>query len=68
MTDHMSPLQSWAPELRFFTSLDRRPIIEKDCQIIIEKPTFFMKIDASKFLGLQIHFVLLPKLNNFVEK
>jgi protein O-GlcNAc transferase len=46
--DQISPLQSWGPELRYFTALLRRPIIEKDCDIVIEKPTFILKIDASK--------------------
>lgn len=52
----ISPLQSWAPELRYFTDLTRRPIIEHDCDIVIEKPTFILKIDASK-LALLIVFV-----------
>lgn len=46
--DHLSPLQSWAPELRFFKKLLKRPIDEDDCDVIIEKPTFIMKIDASE--------------------
>lgn len=46
--DQISPLQSWGPEFRYFTALARRPIIEKDCDIVIEKPTFILKIDASK--------------------
>lgn len=46
--DQISPLQSWGPELRYFTALPRRPIMEKDCDITIEKPTFILKIDASK--------------------
>lgn len=47
--DHVSPLQSWAPELRYFTKLNRRPILEGDCDVVIEKPTFIMKIDASMY-------------------
>jgi hypothetical protein len=47
--DQISPLQSWGPELRYFTELRRRPIMEKDCDITIEKPTFILKIDASKW-------------------
>lgn len=43
-TDHLSPLQSWGPELRFFKRLDTRPT----CDVVIEKPTFILKIDASK--------------------
>lgn len=47
--DHISPLQSWGPEIRNFVQLLQRPIVEKDCDVTIEKPTFVMKIDASKF-------------------
>lgn len=47
--DHTSPLQSWGPEMQYFTKFNRRPLVEGDCDIIIEKPTFLMKIDASKF-------------------
>lgn len=46
--DQISPLQSWGPELRYFTALPRLPIVEKGCDITIEKPTFILKIDASK--------------------
>lgn len=47
--DHISPLQSWGPEMRYFTKLNRRPILEGDCDVVIEKPTFIMKIDASMY-------------------
>ncbi|XKL63519.1 hypothetical protein PGB90_005883 [Kerria lacca] len=43
--DHLSPLQSWGPELQHFTALRRRPI-PQDCDVIVTEPTFFMKIDA----------------------
>lgn len=46
--DHISPLQSWGPEMQHFTELIRRPIVQNDCDVVIEKPTFIMKIDASK--------------------
>lgn len=45
--EHVSALQSWAPELRFFEELPYRPIEEKKCDIVIDKPTYIMKIDAS---------------------
>lgn len=48
-TDHMSPLQSWGPEIRNFAQLNRRPIVEGDCDVVIEKPTFVLKIDASEY-------------------
>lgn len=44
--DHMSALQSWAPELRNFVQLDERPIDANRCDVVYEKPTFIMKIDA----------------------
>lgn len=47
--DHISPLQSWGPEMRYFSKLNRRPIVEGDCDVVIEKPTFFLKIDASMY-------------------
>lgn len=46
--DHLSALQSWAPELRYFKELNERPVEAKKCDRIINKPTYFMKIDASK--------------------
>lgn len=46
--DHISPLQSWGPEVRNFEKLPRRPIVNGDCDVVIEKPTFIMKIDASR--------------------
>lgn len=52
--DQISPLQSWGPELRYFTELPRRPIMEKDCDITIEKPTFILKIDAT--VNMYHHF------------
>lgn len=48
LADHVSPLQSWAPEMRYFKPFDKRPIADGMCDIVLEKPTFIMKIDASK--------------------
>lgn len=45
--DHVSALQSWAPELRFFKSMDQRPIENDLCDVVIDKPTYIMKIDAT---------------------
>ncbi|XP_026671080.1 EGF domain-specific O-linked N-acetylglucosamine transferase isoform X1 [Ceratina calcarata] len=52
--DHISPLQSWGPELRNFRKLPRPPIVNGDCDIVIEKPTFIMKIDA--IVNMYHHF------------
>ncbi|XP_043794817.1 EGF domain-specific O-linked N-acetylglucosamine transferase isoform X2 [Apis laboriosa] len=51
--DHISPLQSWGPELRNFRKLSRPPIVNHDCDIVIKKPTFVMKIDA---INMYHHF------------
>lgn len=51
--DHLSPLQSWSPELRFFTSLQKHPI-PTYCDVVIDKPTFIMKIDAT--VNMYHHF------------
>lgn len=45
--EHMSALQSWGPELRNFVELSKRPIVDGLCDIVVEKPTFIMKIDAT---------------------
>lgn len=50
----MSPLQSWAPELRNFEAYNQRPIEANKCDRIIEKPTFLMKIDAN--INMYHHF------------
>lgn len=47
-TEHMGALQSWAPELRYFEETKFRPIADNGkCDIIVEKPTYIMKIDAN---------------------
>ncbi|KAB0798287.1 hypothetical protein PPYR_09280 [Photinus pyralis] len=51
--DHISPLQSWGPELRHFKQLDA-PIQDSACDVTIEKPTFIMKIDAT--VNMYHHF------------
>lgn len=33
-------------ELQTYTALDFQPIEDKHCDIIVEKPTVFMKLDA----------------------
>lgn len=51
---HISPLQSWAPELRNFKRLDQRPIENDLCDVVVSKPTFIMKIDAA--INMYHHF------------
>ncbi|XP_008063227.1 EGF domain-specific O-linked N-acetylglucosamine transferase isoform X3 [Carlito syrichta] len=49
-----SPLQSWFAELQSYTELNFRPIEGAECDIVIEKPTYFMKLDAG--VNMYHHF------------
>lgn len=51
---HMSPLQSWAPELQHFMALDDNPENSGKCDIVVTKPTFIMKLDAT--INMYHHF------------
>uniref|UniRef100_A0A8B9LGZ1 EGF domain-specific O-linked N-acetylglucosamine transferase n=1 Tax=Astyanax mexicanus TaxID=7994 RepID=A0A8B9LGZ1_ASTMX len=51
---HKSPLQSWFAELQTFTELDFHPIDDNHCDLIIERPTIFMKLDAG--VNMYHHF------------
>ncbi|XP_049588591.1 EGF domain-specific O-linked N-acetylglucosamine transferase [Syngnathus scovelli] len=48
---HKSPLQSWYAELQTYTELDFH---SESCDITIEKPTVFMKLDAG--VNMYHHF------------
>ncbi|XP_050527187.1 EGF domain-specific O-linked N-acetylglucosamine transferase [Daktulosphaira vitifoliae] len=50
-SDHLGALQSWSPELRFFATINKYP---GKCDLIISKPTFIMKIDAT--VNMYHHF------------
>lgn len=50
--EHKSPLQSWYAELEEYTSLSFQP--ESQCEIVIDKPTIFIKLDAG--VNLYHHF------------
>ncbi|XP_022820603.1 EGF domain-specific O-linked N-acetylglucosamine transferase [Spodoptera litura] len=52
--DHMSALQSWAPELIHFVKTPQRPIPDGMCDIVIKKPTYIMKLDAT--VNMYHHF------------
>uniref|UniRef100_A0A673AIC8 EGF domain-specific O-linked N-acetylglucosamine transferase n=1 Tax=Sphaeramia orbicularis TaxID=375764 RepID=A0A673AIC8_9TELE len=52
--EHKSPLQSWYAELQTYTELDFHPMDDGHCDIIIEKPTIFMKLDAG--VNMYHHF------------
>ncbi|KAM5233614.1 EGF domain-specific O-linked N-acetylglucosamine transferase isoform 1-T1 [Hipposideros larvatus] len=49
-----SPLQSWFAELQSYTQLNFRPIEDAKCDIVIDKPTYFMKLDAG--VNMYHHF------------
>ncbi|XP_054243349.1 EGF domain-specific O-linked N-acetylglucosamine transferase isoform X2 [Indicator indicator] len=49
-----SPLQSWFAELQTFTPLNFRPLEDEQCDVVIEKPTYFMKLDAG--VNMYHHF------------
>uniref|UniRef100_T1JAU4 EGF domain-specific O-linked N-acetylglucosamine transferase n=1 Tax=Strigamia maritima TaxID=126957 RepID=T1JAU4_STRMM len=51
---HKSPLQSWAAEIQNFIEIPYRPIADGKCDIIVEKPTFLMKLDAT--VNMYHHF------------
>lgn len=52
--EHMSPLQSWGPEMVNFVATNKRPIVDGLCDVVIEKPTYIMKIDAT--VNMYHHF------------
>ncbi|XP_013181020.1 PREDICTED: EGF domain-specific O-linked N-acetylglucosamine transferase [Papilio xuthus] len=52
--EHMSALQSWAPEMVNFIKTPYRPIFDEKCDIVIEKPTYIMKLDAT--VNMYHHF------------
>ncbi|CAK1549869.1 unnamed protein product [Leptosia nina] len=53
-TEHMSALQSWGPELVNFVKTAERPIADAKCDVVIEKPTYIMKLDAT--VNMYHHF------------
>ncbi|XP_075705041.1 EGF domain-specific O-linked N-acetylglucosamine transferase-like isoform X1 [Rhinoderma darwinii] len=52
--DRKSPLQSWFAELQTFGSLTFRPIEDGHCDVVVERPTYIMKLDAG--VNLYHHF------------
>ncbi|KAL2091396.1 hypothetical protein ACEWY4_013659 [Coilia grayii] len=51
---HKSPLQSWFAELESYTELDFHPENDGHCDVIVERPTVFMKLDAG--VNMYHHF------------
>ncbi|XP_048739593.2 EGF domain-specific O-linked N-acetylglucosamine transferase-like isoform X2 [Ostrea edulis] len=52
--EHKSALQSWFAEVEHFSSLPFRPIQDGRCDIVLDKPTYFMKLDAG--INMYHHF------------
>ena len=52
--DHKSPLQSWYAELQHFEQQTENPIETKKCDIVINEPTFLIKLDAG--VNMYHHF------------
>lgn len=52
--EHISPLQSWGPELRFFDTVDKPLSQGGTCDVTIDRPAFIMKIDAT--INMYHHF------------
>ncbi|KAL8606145.1 hypothetical protein ACOMHN_067128 [Nucella lapillus] len=52
--DHKSPLQSWAAEIEHFVSVPENPLSSRRCDVVITKPTFLIKLDAT--VNMYHHF------------
>ncbi|XP_055884177.1 EGF domain-specific O-linked N-acetylglucosamine transferase-like isoform X1 [Biomphalaria glabrata] len=52
--EHKSPLQSWYAELEHYTSLEFYPLDSKHCDLILDKPTYLIKLDAG--VNMYHHF------------
>jgi len=52
--DHKSPLQSWYSELQTFQELPFKPIDTNQCDIVVNEPTFIIKLDAG--INMYHHF------------
>ena len=52
--DHKSPLQSWYAELETFQQFDENPLTNQKCDLVINEPTFLIKLDAG--INMYHHF------------
>lgn len=52
--DHKSPLQSWYSELQMFQEFETNPVDEQKCDLIVNEPTFLIKLDAG--INMYHHF------------
>ncbi|KAI6221070.1 EGF domain-specific O-linked N-acetylglucosamine transferase [Aphelenchoides besseyi] len=53
-TDELSYLQSWGYELRHYESSEKFRVDDSNCDVIFEKPTYIIKLDAS--INMYHHF------------
>lgn len=51
---HKSALQSWFGELEDYTSLDFRPLSAARCDVVVDRLTYFLKLDAG--INMYHHF------------
>jgi len=51
---HKSPLQSWYAELENYSYIKERPIQHGLCDVVLDKPTYFIKLDAG--INMYHHF------------
>ena len=52
--EHKSPLQSWYSELQLFQRFEKKPIDDGMCDIVVNEPTFIIKLDAG--VNMYHHF------------
>ncbi|XP_066527384.1 EGF domain-specific O-linked N-acetylglucosamine transferase [Hoplias malabaricus] len=52
--EHKSPLQSWFAELQTYTELNFCPTDDGHCDVVVDRPTVFMKLDAG--VNMYHHF------------
>ncbi|KAK3769696.1 hypothetical protein RRG08_004947 [Elysia crispata] len=52
--EHKSPLQSWFAEIQHFSSLEFYPSKDENCDMVFNKPTYLMKLDAG--VNMYHHF------------
>ncbi|MBN3294032.1 EOGT transferase, partial [Polypterus senegalus] len=55
---HKSPLQSWSSELLSYSALKLHPFENGECDLVVEKPAIFMKLDAETWRAFTEHDVI----------
>lgn len=62
--EHKSPLQSWFAELGNYSSLKFRPNSKSHCDVTIDKPAFFIKLD----MGMSLYHHFCDFINLYVSQ